>query len=139
MSEFDALQATIARNAATRQADANACEALLNALYHALRSAGGPGLPLNNVTMEIVPDPGQRLKPAPVGDFHAAWFRLGLCEVLVRVRRQGHEFHGEYGYSGVFAMTEITVDSLVALARRVLRDIADVYAGESGPTESRLN
>lgn len=139
MSEFDALQAAIARNAATRQADANACEALLNALYHALRRASGPGLPLNNVTMDMVPDPAQRLKPAPVGDFHAAWFRLGLCEVLVRVRRQGHEFHGEYGYSGVFALSEVTADSVTALSRQLLRDMADVYAGESGPALSNLN
>ena len=63
MSDFDALQRAIEVSASARQAEARACEACLTALYHALRHASGPGLPLNNVSMELLPDPQQRLGP----------------------------------------------------------------------------
>ncbi|WP_291424803.1 hypothetical protein [Deinococcus sp.] len=129
MSDFDILQATMIEQAAARQADSGACEALLGALYQALRRVGGPGQPLHNVSVEPVADPGQCLRPPPVGEYHAAWFRLGLCEVLVRVRRQGQEFHGDYGYRGVFALTEISEDAVLALAHRILKDLTLEYAG----------
>lgn len=132
MSDFDTLQAAIVRHASTRQNDAAACENLLNALYHAFRGASGRGQPLNNVSMEIVPDPEVRLRPVPVGEFHAAWFRLGLCEVLVRVRRLGGEFHGDYALAGTFALQELTEDAVLGLARRILRDLSEVYAGGDG-------
>jgi hypothetical protein len=136
MSEFDALQAAVRRHAHERQADGRACEAFLNALYHALRAASGPGLPLNNVTLELTPDPANRLRPVPAGGFHAAWMRLGLCEVLVRVRRVAGAFHGEYGEGGSFQLETVGEDGLIALARRMLRDVADTYAG-AGPEGTR--
>ena len=131
MSDFDALQATLARQAADRQADADACEALLGALYQAFRRGDGPGQPLHNVSLEPVPDPEQKLRPPPVGEFHAAWFRLGLCEVLIRVRRQHGEFHGEYATRGRFALSEndVSEESVIALARRILREVATEYSG----------
>ncbi len=137
MSDFDALQAAIIRQAQARQADATACENLLHALYHAFRTAGGPGQPLNNVSMEIVPDLHLRMRPVPVGEFHAAWYRLGLCEVLLRVRRLGGEFHGEYGYTGSFALSDPSEDAVLGLARRILREVAEVYGGDMG--EAGLN
>lgn len=140
MSDFDALQAAIGRHAHERQAEQRACEAFLNALYHALRSASGPGLPLNNVAMEAVPDPGTRLRPPPPGSWHAAWLRLGLCEVLVRVRRDGGSFTGEYGQGGTFSLGSVTENDLIALARRLLRDVAASYASPPhGPADTRLN
>lgn len=129
MSEFDELQAAIRRHAHARQAEAQACEAFLNALYHALRTASGPGLPLNNVTLDFTTDPANRLRPVPNGGFHAAWLRLGLCEVLVRVRRVDGAFQGEYGESGCFRLEQTGEDALITLARRMLRDVADTYAG----------
>ena len=139
MSDFDALQAAIVRHASTRQADTTACENLLHALYHAFRTASGPGQPLNNVNMEMVADPQVGLRPVPVGEFHAAWFRLGLCEVLVRVRRLGGEFHGEYAISGTFALTDPSDEAVLGLARRMLRDIAEVYAGGAEPDVPKWN
>ncbi len=129
MSEFDELQAAIRRYAHERQAEEQACQAFINALYHALRAASGPGLPLNNVTLDFTNDPANRLRPVPPGGCHAAWLRLGLCEVLVRVRRVGGAFQGEYGEGGTFRLEEIGEDELIALARRVIRDVADTYAG----------
>lgn len=129
MSEFDELQATVRRHARERQAEAQACEALLNALYHALRAASGPGLPLNNVTLDFTADPANRLRPVPSGGFHAAWLRLGLCEVLVRVRRVDGAFQGEYGEGGSFRLESVGEDALITLARQMLRDVADTYAG----------
>ncbi|MFC3835435.1 MULTISPECIES: hypothetical protein [Deinococcus] len=140
MSEFDELQGIIQRHAERRQAEARACETFLHALYHALRSASGPGLPLNNVTLDVVPDPLHRLRPTPTGGFHAAWLRLGLCEVLVRVRRYDGAFQGEYGDGGVFRLDTTGEDDLLALARRILKDVAATYAGEPlDHTLSRLN
>lgn len=138
MSDFDALQAAIQRHAEARLADEHACEACLNALYHALRRASGPGQPLNNVSLEFSPDPGGRLRPPPVGAFHAAWLRLGLCEVFVRVRRVDGAFHGEYGEGGVFRLPDLAPDTLTALARQLLRGVAAQYTGleETGPGES---
>lgn len=134
MSDFDALQAAIQRHAESRLADERACEACLNALYHALRRASGPGLPLNNVSLELLTDPAGRLRPPPVGAFHAAWLRLGLCEVFVRVRRVGGAFHGEYGEGGVFRLPELSDDALTVLARQLLREVTGHYTGleESG-------
>jgi len=139
VSDFDGLQAAIRRHAGARQAEQRACEALLGALYHALRSASGPGLPLNNVTLDFIPDPGLRLRPPPPGAWHAAWVRLGLCEVLVRVRREDGAFVGEYAQSGTFRLTETGEDALIALARRMLRDVAAAYAGEAGRPGTALN
>lgn len=133
MSDFEALQLALHRLAARRRAEQQACEALLNGLYHALRASGGRGRPLNNVSMEVIPDPLRRMQPVPEGEFHAAWFRLGLCEVLVRVRLSGAEFHGEFGTSGVFSVTDLNDDTLAALARQVLRDVALMYEGSVSP------
>ncbi|MDL2345590.1 hypothetical protein QOL99_15745 [Deinococcus sp. MIMF12] len=139
MSDFDALQAAIRRRASERQAEARACEALLNALYHALRTASGPGLPLNNVSLDLVPDPVTALRPPPPGGWHAAWFRLGLCEVLVRVRRDGGTFVGEYAQGLSFRVESLDEDALIVLARRMLRDLAAVYAGTAEPGSAALN
>lgn len=133
MSDFDALQAAIQRHAERRVADERACEACLNALYHALRRASGPGLPLNNVSLDLLPDPWGKVRPPPVGSFHAAWLRLGLCEVLVRVRLVGGAFHGEYGDAGAFLLPELSEDALTVLARQLLRDVAAWYAGTGEP------
>lgn len=130
MSDFDTLQAVIRRHAGERQAEQRACEAFLNALYHALRTASGPGLPLNNVSLELIPDPDARLRPPPLGAWHAAWLRLGLCEVLVRVRCADGAFVGEYGQGGSFCLTSVNEDDLILLARRLLRDVAATYGGE---------
>ncbi|GAA0521074.1 hypothetical protein [Deinococcus depolymerans] len=138
MSEFDELQAVIRRHAAGRQAEQRACEAFLNALYHALRTASGPGLPLNNVTLEFTADPDLRLRPAPAGSVHAAWLRLGLCEVLVRVRRLDGAFVGEYGAGGTFRLDSTTEDDLLVLARTLLRDVTAAYGGDAAPP-SHLN
>ncbi|EYB68685.1 hypothetical protein DEIPH_ctg017orf0011 [Deinococcus phoenicis] len=129
MSDFDALQAVIRRHARERQAEGRACEAFLNALYHALRTASGPGRPLNNVILDPTPDPLCRLRPPPPGGWYAAWLRLGLCEVLVRVRRVDGAFVGEYGPGGAFHLTHVTEDDLTALARRLLRELEATYAG----------
>ncbi|WP_104991046.1 hypothetical protein [Deinococcus sp. NW-56] len=139
MSDFDALQAAIRRRAGERQAEARACEALLNALYHALRTASGPGLPLNNVSLDLVPDPDAPLRPPPPGGWHAAWLRLGLCEVLVRVRRDGGAFVGEYGQGLRFRVEDTGEDALIALARRMLRDLTAAYLGAAGPGDGALN
>lgn len=142
MSDFDALQAVLARQAAERQADAAACEGLLGALYQAFRRGDGPGQPLHNVSLEPVPDPWQKLRPPPVGEYHAAWFRLGLCEVLVRVRRQHGEFHGEYALRGRFALSEseISEERIIALARLILSELVTEYSGVSaGDAGTRLN
>lgn len=139
MSEFDELQAAVRRHAHTRQAEERACEALINALYHALRTASGPGLPLNNVTLDFTTDPANRLRPVPTGGFHAAWLRLGLCEVLVRVRRVDGAFQGEYGEGGSFRLEGIGEDELVTLARQMLRDVADTYAGMTRERPRPLN
>lgn len=129
MSDFDALQAVIRRHTRERQGETRACEAFLNALYHALRTASGPGQPLNNVILDLVPDPLARLRPPPLGGWHAAWLRLGLCEVLVRVRRSGGAFVGEYGSGGTFHLDDVTEDALTLLARHLLRDLGALYAG----------
>ncbi|MFK7601455.1 hypothetical protein ACI3L1_04500 [Deinococcus sp. SM5_A1] len=139
MSEFDELQAAIRRHAHERQAEERACEAFLNALYHALRAASGPGLPLNNVTLDFTVDPANRLRPVPTGGFHAAWLRLGLCEVLVRVRRVGGAFQGEYGDGGSFRLEGAGEDELITLARQMLRGVADRYAGSGQERVRRLN
>ncbi|GGO30848.1 hypothetical protein [Deinococcus humi] len=129
VSEFDELQAAIRRYVHERQAEEQACQAFINALYHALRTASGPGLPLNNVTLDFTSDPANRLRPVPPGGFYAAWLRLGLCEVLVRVRRVAGAFQGEYGEGGCFRLEEIGEDALITLARGIIRDVADTYAG----------
>lgn len=138
MSDFDDLQLTLHRTAEQRRTEQELCERLLNGLYHALRTAGGRGQPLNNVSMDIVPDPLRRLVPVPLGEFHAAWFRLGLCEVLVRVRLHGEEFHGEFGTSGVFRVTDLDTDSVAVLARQLLREINRMYQGLE-PADLNLN
>ncbi|MEF2277777.1 hypothetical protein V3W47_05650 [Deinococcus sp. YIM 134068] len=139
VNDFDALQGAIRRAAEARQAEQRACEAFLNALYHALRTASGPGLPLNNVTLDPTPDPTHRLRPTPPGGWYAAWVRLGLCEVFVRVRREGGAFVGEYGERGAFHLSDTTEDGLIALARRLLSEVAAVYAGEEPSGPERLN
>ncbi len=130
MSDFDVLQRAVEASALQRQAEARACESFLTALYHALRHASGPGLPLNNVTMEPVPDPAQNLRPPRLGGWHAAWFRLGLCEVRVQVRREGSELVGEYGPYGQFRLTVVDEDHLLALGREILRTLSALYGME---------
>ncbi|AWN22919.1 hypothetical protein DKM44_06500 [Deinococcus irradiatisoli] len=127
MSDFDALQRAVEASAAQRQAEVQACEAFLTALYHVLRRASGPGLPLNNVTMEFAADTSQSLRPALLGGWHAAWFRLGLCEVRVQVRREGNELVGEYGPQGQFRLQVVDEAHLLALGREVLRGLAALY------------
>lgn len=138
MSDFDDLQFTLHRISEQRRTEQELCEGLLNGLYRALRTAGGRGQPLNNVSMDIVPDPWRRLVPVPLGEFHAAWFRLGLCEVLVRLRLHGEEFHGEFGNNGVFRVTDLDDDSMDALARQVLREVTSMYQGVQ-PEDLQLN
>lgn len=130
MSDFDALQQALHRLAEQHRTEQELCEALLNGLYHALRKAGGRGQPLNNVSVEMIPDPLRRLQPVPTGEFHAAWFRIGLCEVLVRVRMHGDGFHGEFGVNGLFQVTDLDNSTMTALARQVLRDVASMYEGK---------
>ncbi|AKH15725.1 hypothetical protein [Deinococcus soli (ex Cha et al. 2016)] len=129
MSSFDELQAVIRRGAQARQAEVQACEGFLTLLYHALRAASGPGLPLNNVSMDPAPDPQEVLRPAPLGSWHAARYRLGLCEVLVRVRRVDGAFRGEYGLGEGFRVDDVTDESVLRLARQLLRDVIKMYGG----------
>lgn len=130
MSDFQALQDTLQRHATQRRAEQELCEGLLGGLYRAFRRAGGEGQPLNNVSMELLPDPERRLQPVPAGEFYAAWFRLGLCEVMIRVRRYGDELHGEFGKGGTFRVTALDDASLNALARQILRDVTRMYTEE---------
>lgn len=134
MTDFDALQHAIAASSAPRQAETRACEACLTALYHALRRANGPGLPLNNVMMEPAPDPFQSVKPAPLGSWHAAWFRLGLCEIRVRVRREGSGFVGEYGPAGQFRLPLVSESEMLGLGREVLSHLIRLYGVEALPS-----
>lgn len=143
-NNFDALQNIVRCCAESRQADERACERFLNMLYQTLRHAGGPGMPLQNVSMDIIPDPMQRLRPAPAGSFHAAWLRLGACEVLVRVRRQGgQQFEGEYGEWGRFEVIGLHHETMMALVNRMVRDIGRMYtqqtSGASTDDQPHLN
>lgn len=133
MSAFDELQAVIRQHAADRQAEQQACEAVLTGLYQALRTASGPGMPLNNVMLDMVQDPEVRLRPLPLGAFHAGWLRLGVCEVLMRIRWTGAAFHGEFGSSGTFQLTSVSEEALAVLARQVLRELTATYASEDLP------
>ncbi|MFC4455981.1 hypothetical protein [Deinococcus sonorensis] len=137
-TDFDALQASIQATSGPRLAEQRACEAFLNALYHALRHASGPGLPLNNVSIEPAEDRTVRLRPLPQGSWHAAWFRLGLCEVYVRVQRQAGQFVGEYGQQGRFRQSGISEDDLLALARSLMRALAQEL-GDSGASRTVTN
>ena len=135
-SDFETLQRAIRAASSTRQAEGRVCEAFLSALYQAFRHANGPGLPLNNVTLELSEDPSNRLQPVPLGGWHAAWLRLGLCEVYLRVRREGQRFLGEYGPRGQFVQEGIGEDDLLVLARHIMRELSreqgagDVERGE---------
>ncbi|WP_420596776.1 hypothetical protein [Deinococcus sp.] len=137
MSDFDALQRAVEASAHARRSETRQCETLLTALYQALRQASGPGLPLNNVAMEPLHDPAQRLRPMPLGSFHAAWFRLGLCEVLVRVRRDGSGYLGEYGLNAQFRLAVGSDAETQALARELLRTLTQLYADQ--PPEKWTN
>ncbi|GGJ71354.1 hypothetical protein [Deinococcus aquiradiocola] len=129
-SDFDALQRALKTTLSARQAEARACEALLNALYHAFRNANGPGLPVNNVSLEHTEDPDNRLRPPPLGGWHAAWYRLGLLELYIRVRRGDGTFTGQYGPHGTFTLHDIAEDALTALARHILRDLTAEQEGK---------
>lgn len=133
MSAFDELQAVIRRHAAARQAEQQACETVLTGLYQALRTAGGPGMPLNNVMLDMALDPEVRLRPLPLGAFHVGWLRLGVCEVMVRVRWTGTAFHGEFGLGGTFQLTSVSEEALAVLARQLLRELTATYASEDLP------
>lgn len=137
MTDFDALQRAVQASAAMRQAEAQSCEGLLTALYQAFRHASGPGLPLNNVSMEAVAVSDQSLRPLPLGSWYAATFRLGLCEVRVQVRRDGADFVGEYGGSGQFRLHWFTESEMLALGRHILRRLAEIYDADAQPR--RLN
>jgi len=128
-TDFDLLQAAVRATAELRQGEVRACEAFLNALYHAFRHANGPGLPLNNVSLEWAEDPVNRMRPVPLGGWHAAWFRLGLCEVYVRLRRDGGRFVGEYGPRASFSQDGVSEDDLLVLARRILRELVAEQEG----------
>lgn len=131
MTDFDALQRAIQASLTSRQAEAQACEACLTALYHALRRANGPGLPLNNVMMEPASDPFQRVRPTPLGSWHAAWFRLGLCELRVQVRREGQDFVGEYGPRGQFRLHMVGEAEMLVLGREVLSQLIRLYDADA--------
>ncbi|ADV67998.1 hypothetical protein [Deinococcus maricopensis] len=126
-ADYAALQQAIQKTRNARAADQETCEAFLNALYHAARHANGPGKPLNNVTLNAAPDPFARVRPVPVGGTHAAWLKLGLYEVLVRVRRDGPSYIGEYGQRGTFLLTRPGETELLDLARAIIADGADLY------------
>ncbi|TSA83061.1 hypothetical protein FNU79_13175 [Deinococcus detaillensis] len=131
MTDFDALQRAIGASLSSRQAEARACEACLTALYQALRHANGPGLPLNNVMMEPASDLFRSIKPAPLGSWHAAWFRLGLCELRVQVRREGSDFVGEYGPSGHFRIHLLSEMEMLGLGREVLSQLIRLYDADA--------
>ena len=131
MTDFDALQRAIEVSASARQSETQTCETFLTALYQALRHASGPGQPLNNVAIEPLSDPATRLRPPPPGSWSAAWFRLGLCEVLIRVRRDGQDYVGEYGPYGQFRLHVVSENDLLALGRELTRSLAGLYEPES--------
>lgn len=133
-TDFDQLQAAVRATAELRQSEVRACEAFLNALYQAFRHANGPGLPLNNVSLDWAEDPANRMRPVPLGGWHAAWFRLGLCEVYVRLRRDGGRFVGEYGPRASFSQEGVSEEELLVLARRMLRELV---AEQEGKTQDR--
>ncbi len=129
MTDFDTLQHAIIATTQQRQAETVACETLLSALYFAFRHANGAGQPLNNVSMEPLTQ-SVRLRPLPLGSWHAVWFRLGICEVLLRVRRDGGGFVGEYGEGLNFKLPNSSDREVQALARQILRVLADQYQTE---------
>lgn len=129
MTDFDTLQNAIALTAQQRQAEAVACEHFLSALYLALRHANGAGQPLNNVRMEPATEL-VRLRPLPLGSWHAVWFRLGLCEVLLRVRREGGDFVGEYAEGQSFRLAGVSEQAMQGLARQLLRALAGLYQSD---------
>ena len=133
-TDFDLLQAAVQATTEGRQGEVRACEAFLNALYHAFRHANGPGLPLNNVSLDWADDPGNRLRPVPIGGWYAAWFRLGLCEVYVRVRRDAGagRFVGEYGPRASFSQEGVGEEQLLALVRQILRELVAEQEGRPG-------
>jgi hypothetical protein len=133
-TDFDLLQTAIRAATEARQSEFRACETFLNALYHAFRHANGPGLPLNNVSLELVEDSSNRMRPVPAGGWHAAWFRLGLCEVYIRLRREAGHFAGEYGPRASFNLEGVDEEGLLALARQILRELA---AEQEGKTAER--
>lgn len=127
MSDFDTLQNALTKTAEARQSEAHDCDAFLHNLYQTLRRASGPGMPLHNVGMETVIDPQQKLKPPPLGAFHAAWFRLGICEVLVRVRREQGVYYGLFGDFSHFTVKLADSETMQTLSRQFLRDLAQAY------------
>lgn len=131
-TDFDQLQAAVRAAVELRQSESRACEAFLNALYHAFRHANGPGLPLNNVSLELAEDPSNRMRPVPLGGWHAAWFRLGVCEVYIRVRRESGRFVGEYGPRASFSQEGVSEDEFLGLARQMLRELTEVQEGKAG-------
>ncbi|WP_425147381.1 hypothetical protein [Deinococcus sp.] len=137
-TDFDALQVAVQVSTEARQAEARVCEAFLNALYQAFRHSGGPGLPLNNVSLDWAEDAANRVRPVPLGGWHAAWVRLGLCEVYVRVRRDAGRFVGEYGPHGRFSQEGIGESDLLGLARTILRDLVREQRGSLPEEEARL-
>lgn len=128
MDDFDALQRAIRNSTEDRLVYQRQCETFLNALYHAMRGIHGRGQPLANVSLELVTDPGNRVKPIPVGGVYAAWLRVGLFDVYIRLRHDGLSYVGEYAQAGRFTLTSPTPEALLALARQIVRDGAQVYA-----------
>lgn len=128
-TDFDLLQTAVRAAAERRASEVRACEAFLNALYQAFRHANGPGLPLNNVSLDWADDPENRMRPVPLGGWHAAWFRLGVCEVYVRVRRDGGRFVGEYGPRASFGQEGLGEEALLILARQILRELISEQEG----------
>ena len=137
-ADFEALQDAVRAAAELRQAEVQLCEAFLNALYQAFRHANGPGLPLNNVSLDWADDAANRVRPVPLGGWHAAWIRLGLCEVYVRVRRDAGRFVGEYGPRGQFALEGVGEHDLLILARTMLRELIRLQRGGAAQGEERL-
>lgn len=127
MPDFEALRNALFHTAEARQAEALDCDAFLQHLYQTLRHANGPGMPLHNVGMEMVVDPQQKLKPPPLGAFHAAWFRLDICEVLIRIRREKGIYYGEFGDFSKFQVELADSETMQALSKQLINDLVQIY------------
>ena len=89
-------------------------------------------MPLNNVTTGAAARSGQqRLGPRRWAAWYAAWFRLGLCEVRVRVRRDAPSFVGEYGPRGQFRLHLVSEAEVLGLGREVMRSLASGYGADA--------
>lgn len=133
MNDYEALQTAITAHAHARQEEQRSCETFLNALYQAFRATKDRGQPYNNIKFDLVRDPRNWVRPAPLGSWHAAWFRVGVCEVMVSVRREGEGFCGEYGRGGFFVVASPSTDALLDLAQQIMHHLTALYEGPTRP------